>query len=97
MVHNSLSVSVTKLSAHSLYLFPHLKVYYLVQAQEHRTKYNRMVGGMVGQNCGKNYSDKLMTVLKIEHLKAQKCKCCERPVKVCTNVNAVHRFETQTL
>ncbi|MFZ0894510.1 MAG: hypothetical protein WAZ77_08415 [Candidatus Nitrosopolaris sp.] len=61
MVHNSLSVRVTKSSAHSLYLFPHLKA-----------KYNRMVGGMVGQNCGKKYSDRLMTLLKIEHSKAQK-------------------------
>jgi hypothetical protein len=60
MVHNSLSVLVTKSSAHSLYLFPHLKVYYLGQALEHRTKYNRIVG----QNCGKKYSDGLMTVFK---------------------------------
>gem|GEM_PF-3545188 len=86
MVHNSLSVRVTKSSAHSLYLFPHLKVYYLGRTLEDRTKYNRMVGGMVGQNCGKKYSDRLMTVLKIEHLKAQKCKCFERLVKVCINV-----------
>lgn len=94
IVHNSLSVRMTK-SSHSLYLFPHLKVYHLEQALEHRTKYHRMVGGMVGQNCGKKYSDRLMTVLKIEHLKAQKRKCCERPVKIYTN--AVHRPETQTL
>jgi len=32
------------------------------------------------------YSDRLMTYLKIKHLNAQKCKCCERIIKIRTNV-----------